>query len=83
MFRKRSRQGRLGVALVAAYMLVLQGLFGAFAAGDLAKGGLDVGLLLIGAGLLWTARRVHRHVPAQRRVRVPRATTAVAAEPSA
>lgn len=59
------------------------GMFTAFATGDLAKGGIDVGLLLIGAGLLWAARKVNRHVPAQRRVRAPRASAATATGPSA
>lgn len=58
------------------------GMVAAFAAGDLAKGGIDVGLLLIGAGLLWAARRVHNHVPVQRRVRAPRAIAAAATGPA-
>jgi len=59
------------------------GMFTAFATGDLAKGGIDVGLLLIGAGLLWAARKVNRHVPAQRRMRAPRASAATATGPGA
>jgi uncharacterized iron-regulated membrane protein len=59
------------------------GMFTAFATGDLAKGGIDVGLLLIGAGLLWAARKVNRHVPPQRRVRASRASAATATGPSA
>ena len=48
------------------------GVFAALAAGDGAKAGIDIGLLLIGAGLLWSARRVHRFVPAARRPRPAR-----------
>lgn len=59
------------------------GMFAAFAAGDLAKGGMDVGLLLIGAGLLWAARKVNRHVPVARRVRAPRASAATVTGPGA
>ncbi|MGN7839599.1 PepSY-associated TM helix domain-containing protein [Stenotrophomonas sp. 22385] len=58
------------------------GMFTAFATGDLAKGGMDAGLLLIGAGLLWAARRVNRHVPVPRRVRAPRASAATVTGPS-
>jgi hypothetical protein len=58
------------------------GMFTAFATGDLAKGGMDAGLLLIGAGLLWAARRVDRHVPVPRRVRAPRASAATVTGPS-
>lgn len=51
------------------------GALSALAAGDGAKAGIDIGLLLIGAGLLWAARKVHRFVPAQRKPRAARATT--------
>jgi hypothetical protein len=51
------------------------GALSALAAGDGAKAGIDIGLLLIGAGLLWAARKVHRFVPAQRKPRTARATT--------
>lgn len=57
------------------------GAVSALAAGDGAKAGIDIGLLLIGAGLLWAARKVHRFVPAERRARPAR--TASAAEAGA
>ncbi|MBA0328634.1 PepSY domain-containing protein [Stenotrophomonas maltophilia] len=53
----------------------------ALANGDGARAGIDIGLLLIGASLLWAARKVHRFVPAQRKPRAARA--APAAEASA
>ena len=45
------------------------GAVSALANGDGAKAGIDIGLLLIGASLLWAARKVHRFVPAQRKPR--------------
>jgi len=47
----------------------------ALAVGDGAKAGIDIGLLLIGASLLWAARKVHRFVPAQRKPRTARASS--------
>ncbi|WP_369038413.1 PepSY-associated TM helix domain-containing protein [Stenotrophomonas maltophilia] len=51
------------------------GAVSALAAGDGAKAGIDIGLLLMGACLLWAARKVHRFVPAQRRPRAAHAAT--------
>ncbi|AWH48893.1 PepSY domain-containing protein [Stenotrophomonas sp. SAU14A_NAIMI4_5] len=59
------------------------GAVSALAAGDGAKAGIDIGLLLIGAGLLWAARKVHRFVPAQRKPRAARAGAPAAAEAGA
>ncbi|WP_313146536.1 PepSY-associated TM helix domain-containing protein [Stenotrophomonas sp.] len=56
------------------------GAVSALAAGDGAKAGIDIGLLLIGAGLLWAARKVHRFVPAQRKPRAARTGARAAAE---
>jgi len=70
--------GLLALLLPVFNMLAWHGgLFTALGAGDMAKGGIDLGLLLIGAALLWVARRVHRYVPAQRRVRAPRGVAVV------
>lgn len=55
------------------------GLFNALAAGDGAKAGIDISLVLLGIGLLWTARRVHRFVPATRKPRAPRTATTAGA----
>ncbi|WMJ68419.1 PepSY-associated TM helix domain-containing protein [Stenotrophomonas sp. 24(2023)] len=67
---------QLAVAAVLALALPLYnlvawhgGLFAALAAGDGAKAGIDIGLLLLGTGFAWAARKVHRFVPAQRRAR--------------
>ncbi len=59
------------------------GAVSALAAGDGAKAGIDIGLLLIGAGLLWAARKVHRFVPAQRKPRAARTGATAAAEAGA
>ncbi len=59
------------------------GAVSALAAGDGAKAGIDIGLLLIGAGLLWAARKVHRFVPAQRKPRAARTGAPTAAEAGA
>ena len=59
------------------------GAVSALAAGDGAKAGIDIGLLLIGAGLLWAARKVHRFVPAQRKPRAARTGAPAAAEAGA
>ena len=59
------------------------GAVSALAAGDGAKAGIDIGLMLIGAGLLWAARLVHRFVPAQRKPRAARTGAPAAAEASA
>ncbi|WP_313177116.1 PepSY-associated TM helix domain-containing protein [Stenotrophomonas sp.] len=59
------------------------GAVSALAAGDGAKAGIDIGLLLIGAGLLWAARKVHRFVPAQRKLRAARTGAPAAAEAGA
>lgn len=59
------------------------GAISALAAGDGAKAGIDIGLLLIGAGLLWAARKVHRFVPAQRKPRGARTGAPAAAEAGA
>ncbi len=65
--------GVLSLLLPVFNLLVWNGgLFSALAAGDTAKAGIDLGLALLGAALLWVARKVHRHVPAARRARVPR-----------
>ncbi|WP_164073160.1 PepSY-associated TM helix domain-containing protein [Stenotrophomonas maltophilia] len=59
------------------------GAVSALAAGDGAKAGIDIGLLLIGAGLLWAARKVHRFVPAQRKPRTARTGATAAVEAGA
>ena len=59
------------------------GAVSALAAGDGAKAGIDIGLLLIGGGLLWAARKVHRFVPAQRKPRAARPGATAAAEAGA
>ncbi len=59
------------------------GAVSALAAGDGAKAGIDIGLLLIGAGLLWAARKVHRFVPAQRKPRAARTGATAAVEAGA
>lgn len=74
--------GVLAVGLPLYNLVVWQGgAISALANGDGARAGIDIGLLLIGASLLWAARKVHRFVPAQRKPRAPRA--APAAEASA
>ncbi|KAF1055553.1 MAG: hypothetical protein GAK43_00348 [Stenotrophomonas maltophilia] len=52
------------------------GLNSALLVGDGAKAGIDIALLLIGGGLLWAARKVHRFVPAQCTPRAARAGAA-------
>jgi len=59
------------------------GAVSALAAGDGAKAGIDIGLLLMGASLLWAARKVHRFVPAQRKPRAARTGASAAAGASA
>lgn len=59
------------------------GAVSALAAGDGAKAGIDIGLLVIGAGLLWAARKVHRFVPAQRKPRAARTGATAAVEAGA
>ena len=59
------------------------GAVSALAAGDGAKAGIDIGLLLIGAGLLWAARKVHCFVPAQRKPRAARTGATAAVEAGA
>lgn len=56
------------------------GLFSALGEGDGAKAGIDIGLLLIGSGLLWCARKVHRFVPAMRKPRTTRSTSTAEAK---
>jgi len=66
--------GTLALGLPLYNIVAWQGgLFSAAAVGDGAKAGIDIGLLIIGVGLLWAARKVHRFVPAQRKVRQARA----------
>ncbi|KAG1092343.1 hypothetical protein G6F40_012839 [Rhizopus arrhizus] len=68
--------GALALGLPLYNLVVWQGgAVSALANGDGAKAGIDIGLLLIGASLLWAARKVHRFVPAQRKPRTARATT--------
>ncbi|MET0130163.1 MAG: PepSY domain-containing protein, partial [Stenotrophomonas chelatiphaga] len=57
------------------------GMFSAAADGDGAKAGIDIGLLLIGGGLLWSARKVHRFVPGARRPRTQRTSSTAGANP--
>jgi len=59
------------------------GAVSALAAGDGAKAGIDIGLLVIGAGLLWAARKVHRFVPGQRKPRAARTGATAAVEAGA
>ncbi|WNH51381.1 PepSY-associated TM helix domain-containing protein [Stenotrophomonas oahuensis] len=71
--------GVLGLLLPVFNLLAWKGgLFSAFAVGDAATAGIDLGLALIGVALLWTARKVHRHVPVARRGRASRDTPLVA-----
>ncbi|WP_313455541.1 PepSY-associated TM helix domain-containing protein [Stenotrophomonas sp.] len=71
--------GTLALLMPAFNLLAWKGgLFTAVAEGDSAKAGIDVGLCLLGVALLWAARKVHRHVPAPRRVRASRAAVVAA-----
>ncbi len=72
--------GALAVLLPVFNAVVWNGgLFHAFATGNQAVGGIDLGLLLLGVALLWAARKVHRHVPVPRRARTSRTAPAAAA----
>lgn len=74
--------GALALSLPVFNVVIWHGgLFAAVTAGDGAKAGVDLALLTLGASLLWAARKVHRFVPAARRVRAPR--PAATAEASA